>query len=71
MDTSMDTSSSQIGVAGSLIGISQKLHITITIAEADNGFILSWYDKKENTKRIHLALTLEAVGVKFSELFSK
>lgn len=53
------------------LGLGSKQKLSVQVTEADNGFILSWYDPKENTHRTFLALTLEEAGVKFTELFGK
>jgi len=47
-----------------------KSKLSVTVTEADNGFIMSWYSPFDGS-RTYLALTLEEVGIKFSELFSK
>lgn len=59
------------GVPMAIGGLSNKAKISVQTTEADNGFILSWYSPKESTHRTYLCLSLEEVGKKFTELFSK
>ena len=67
----MNQSTQSVGSALAPIGLlGGRKELSVQVTEADNGFILSWYDTKENTRRTYLCLMLEEVGVKFTELFS-